>query len=92
MHYDAVIFSFISFFCVLFCLLVLLSAYSFPFAAHIRMCVSVCVSVSDVGSLRCCCYYSLLHAANRRDFHHCVIGQQQSGLQFGFVQLAAQKN
>lgn len=91
MHYDAVIFSFISFFCVLFCLLVLLSAYSFPFAAHIRMCVSV--SVSDVGSLRCCCcYYSLLHAANRRDFHHCVIGQQQSGLQFGFVQLAAQKN
>lgn len=33
----------------------------------------VCVSVSDVGSLRCCCcYFSLLHAAHRRDFHHCV--------------------
>lgn len=69
MHYDAVIFSFISFFCVLFCLLVLLSAYSFPFAAHIRMCVCVCrcpMSVVCFVVVAVAACYSLLHAAQKR--------------------------
>lgn len=45
----------------LFCLLVLFSAYSFPFAAHIRMCVPVCVcrcpmsEVCVVAATTACC-------------------------------------
>lgn len=67
MHYDAVIFSFISFsLSFRFFLLAILCLWPPTYACVCGVSVCLPVSVSDVGSLRCCCYCSLLHAAAQK--------------------------